>query len=90
MQEYQVVASVTNNRLDLAGQSSFWCGFCNRRVLLRNHGAAASDERFNHIDIEHFKKGERGQDWSSPFLEADGGELNDCKAVGRKRKFAVV
>jgi hypothetical protein len=78
---------MTNNRLDLAGQSDFWCGFCNRRVPL-GHGPAASDERFNHIDIEHFKKGERGQDWSSPLLEMDCGEL-DRKAPRRKRKFVA-
>lgn len=85
MQEYQI-ASATNNRLDLNGQSDFWCGFCNRRVMLKSHGAAALDERFNHIDIEHFKKGERGQDWASP-----SGEMVDVKLEkGRKRKFTAV
>jgi hypothetical protein len=84
MQEYQIVAAM-NNRLDLTGQSDFWCGFCNRRVLLRSHGSAALDERFNHIDIAHFKKGERGKDWVSPVVEMDV-KLDK----GRKRKFAVV
>lgn len=78
-----------NNRLDFAGQSDFWCGFCNHRVPLRSHGPAALDERFNHIDIEHFKKGERGQDWCSPLLEMDCEGLNGSKTVGRKRKFAA-
>lgn len=75
----------TNNRLDLTGQSDFWCGFCNRRVLLKSHGAAALDERFNHIDIQHFKKGERGQDWASPSCEIVDAKLDK----GRKRKFAA-
>jgi hypothetical protein len=44
------------------------------------------DERFNHIDIEHFKKGERGQDWSSPLLEMNE-DLDGRKT--RKRKLAV-
>ncbi|KAJ5177517.1 Zinc finger C2H2 [Penicillium coprophilum] len=103
--EYQVAASTGNNRLDLAGQSHFWCGFCNCRVPLRNHGPEASDERFNHIDIEHFKKGERGQDWRFPSSSLDGDEMNQTKDVAvqtfdrsrktaatseRKRKYAAV
>lgn len=42
-------------------------------MLLRNSGAAALDERFNHIDVEHFKKGERGRDWCLQALEGNGG-----------------
>ncbi|KAK9860302.1 zinc finger protein [Penicillium brevicompactum] len=80
------IAAATNNRLDLNGQSDFWCGFCNRRVGLKSQGAAALDERFNHIDIEHFKKGERGQDWASPSVGTTDAKLDK----GRKRKFAVV
>jgi hypothetical protein len=64
--EYEVAASASKNRLDLTDGSQFWCGFCDRRVPLRSDGAAALDERFNHIDRDHFKKGERGQDWRFP------------------------
>lgn len=60
------------SRLDLAEQSHFWCGFCSRNVSLRNSGAAALDERFNHIDVEHFKKGEKGRDWCFPTATAEG------------------
>jgi hypothetical protein len=103
--EYQVAASADNDRLDLADQSDFWCGFCNHRVPLTNQGLAGRDERFNHIDIEHFKKGERGQDWQFPSLSLEREEMDRCedevhtskdtsrKAVTagqRKRKFAVV
>ncbi|KAJ5166569.1 uncharacterized protein N7482_005350 [Penicillium canariense] len=57
----RVKTAVHNSRLDLADQPHFWCGFCTRNVSLGNCGAAALDERFNHIDVEHFKKGERGE-----------------------------
>ncbi|KAJ5127465.1 hypothetical protein N7448_008244 [Penicillium atrosanguineum] len=63
-------STLNASRLDLANQSQFWCGFCNRTIELRSHGPAALDERFNHIDIEHFKKGERGRDWC--FSSGDG------------------
>ncbi|KAJ5199635.1 Zinc finger C2H2 [Penicillium cf. griseofulvum] len=92
---YQVAASAGNNRLDLAGQSHFWCGFCNCRVPLRNHGPEASDERFNHIDIEHFKKGERGQDWRFPSSSLDGDEMDQTRDLAvqtfdHSRKAAVI
>ncbi|KAJ5121225.1 uncharacterized protein N7515_009186 [Penicillium bovifimosum] len=103
--EYKVAASASNNRLDLAEQTDFWCGFCNHRVPLSNHGLAGRDERFNHIDIEHFKKGERGQDWRFPSSSPGGEEMDRCEdevlmskdtsrksltAGQRKRKFALV
>jgi hypothetical protein len=39
------------------------------------------DERFNHIDIEHFKKGERGQDWRFPSSSLVGDEMNQTEDV---------
>ncbi|CDM29245.1 Zinc finger, C2H2-like [Penicillium roqueforti FM164] len=77
--EYHVAAWAGNHRLDLAGQSDFWCGFCNHRVTLKTHGPEALDERFNHIDIEHFKKGERGQDWRFPSSSLEGNEMDQTK-----------
>ncbi|KAJ5675832.1 hypothetical protein N7462_008729 [Penicillium macrosclerotiorum] len=59
-------AALPPSRLDLADRPHFWCGFCTRNVPLRNHGSAALDERFNHIDVEHFKKGQRGREWAFP------------------------
>lgn len=84
------------SRLDLADQSQFWCGFCSRDVKLRNSGAAALDERFNHIDAEHFKKGERGRDWCLLSLGGTGGGEVGSKSPlqtaersnGRKRKYS--
>ncbi|KAJ5658119.1 uncharacterized protein N7484_001768 [Penicillium longicatenatum] len=82
-------ASLSATRLDLADQSHFWCGLCSRTVPLQSTGSTALDERFNHIDIEHFKKGERGHDWVSPeFRESailPGAEANGTcvKAAGQ-------
>lgn len=39
------------------------------------------DERFNHIDIEHFKKGERGQDWRFPSSPLEGDKMDQSKDV---------
>ncbi|KAJ5088189.1 hypothetical protein N7456_011805 [Penicillium angulare] len=89
-----------STRLDLADQAHFWCGLCSRSILLQSHGAAALDERFNHIDTEHFKKGERGCDWAFPELNEaillPGAGANPVRNVGlpsgselnsRKRKY---
>ncbi|KAJ5623775.1 Zinc finger C2H2 [Penicillium lagena] len=101
--ESGIRASVCSTRLDMANQSQFWCGFCNHTVSLRNDGQAAWDERFDHIDSEHFKKGERGQDWCFPlvgaiFLLDQGGPLDECPSSAgpqqegnrRKRKLAAL
>jgi hypothetical protein len=58
------------------------------------------DERFNHIDVEHFKKGERGRDWCLLRVESGGvsGEVGSKiemgqgqgaeRSNGRKRKYS--
>ena len=53
-------------------------------MLLRNSGAAALDERFNHIDVEHFKKGERGRDWCLQAPEGNGGAEADVVRKSEK------
>lgn len=73
-------STLNASRIDLADQSQFWCGFCNRSIALHSHGPAALDERFNHIDIEHFKKGERGRDWCLP--SGDGQSVLDKSVAG--------
>jgi hypothetical protein len=52
-------------------------------------GAAALDERFNHIDVEHFKKGERGGDWRFPTLGLTAcgrGDDEDDDGEGRRKR----
>ncbi len=48
-------------------QSSFWCGFCEKIIVLQKKGLEGADERFNHID-EHFKK--KRDPWS--WVDMDG------------------
>ena len=50
-------------RIGRNGQSGFWCGFCKKIVKLEKKDLEAWDERFNHIDNFHFKKGERIDTW---------------------------
>lgn len=50
-------------RIGRNGQSGFWCGFCKKIVKLEKKDLEAWDERFNHIDDFHFKKGERIDKW---------------------------
>ncbi|KAJ5820551.1 hypothetical protein N7474_006142 [Penicillium riverlandense] len=101
--EAGIRTSVCSTRLDMASQSEFWCGFCNHAISLRNDSQAAWDERLDHIDSEHFKKGERGQGWSFPsvsaiFLLNPDGVLDECSGSpgpGReenpkKRKLAAL
>ncbi|THC93062.1 hypothetical protein EYZ11_007459 [Aspergillus tanneri] len=64
--EEEVRAAICKNRIGRNGQSQFWCGFCRNIVPLKSQGLAAWNERFNHIDMEHFKKGERIGDWLLP------------------------
>lgn len=50
-------------RVGRNGQCGFWCGFCQTVVRLEKMGIEAWDERFNHIDDEHFKKGTKVEEW---------------------------
>lgn len=44
----------------------FWCGFCREHLLLESTTIdKAWNERFNHIDEEHFKTGQRIDEWQS-------------------------
>ncbi|KAL2794085.1 hypothetical protein BJX66DRAFT_338226 [Aspergillus keveii] len=62
----QVQASVSKNRLDWNGSPKFWCGFCRDIIHVQGEGLVALNQRFNHIDIEHYQKGERIDDWLLP------------------------
>ncbi|KKA18393.1 hypothetical protein T310_7656 [Rasamsonia emersonii CBS 393.64] len=59
---------LTKNRIGRNGQNQFWCGFCRKILPLTSKGLDAWNERFDHIDMEHFKRGQRIDDW----LPAEG------------------
>lgn len=61
--EQYVKDQCKKRRVGRNGQCGFWCGFCQTVVRLEKWGIEAWDERFNHIDDEHFKKGARVEDW---------------------------
>ncbi|KAJ5491518.1 hypothetical protein N7539_003085, partial [Penicillium diatomitis] len=93
----KTTSAVHSARLDVAQQSQFWCGFCAHFVPLRTSGSLALDERFNHIDTEHFKKGVRGMEWQFPSASVTGGHglaaggyqsVTALERGSRKRKLA--
>lgn len=57
MNDAEIRKQSQNNRIGRNGQSGFWCGFCRRIVTLEGRGLEAWDQRFNHIDREHFNAG---------------------------------
>ncbi|KAB8267735.1 hypothetical protein BDV30DRAFT_219477 [Aspergillus minisclerotigenes] len=65
-EDKEVQAALSKNSIGPHGQSQFWCGFCRDIIPLKGQGLAAWNERFNHIDSEHFKNGERIEDWLLP------------------------
>ncbi len=68
--EEQIREQSKRVRIGRNGQSGFWCGFCKMVVALRCKGLEAWDERFDHIDDFHFKKGEKIDERWYP-LESD-------------------
>ncbi|EPS26002.1 hypothetical protein PDE_00938 [Penicillium oxalicum 114-2] len=99
----RVVPAVQASRLDVAHQSQYWCGFCTQYLPLSSSGAMALDERFNHIDVEHFKKGVKGKQWCFPSTSIAGNTdavvgsvfasenvtLHGLERVSRKRKLGT-
>ncbi|KAL1965978.1 hypothetical protein VTN77DRAFT_4918 [Rasamsonia byssochlamydoides] len=54
---------LVKNRIGRNGQNQFWCGFCRKIIPLTTKGLDAWNERFDHIDMKHFKQGQRIGDW---------------------------
>ena len=50
-------------RIGRNGHSGFWCGFCQTVIMVEKKNQEAFDERFTHIDSQHFDKGERVETW---------------------------
>ncbi|PGH18480.1 hypothetical protein AJ80_04450 [Polytolypa hystricis UAMH7299] len=65
----KIKQALRKNRIGRNGQFQFWCGFCRKLISLTKQGIDAWDERFDHIDEEHFKKGQRIDDWMPPVGE---------------------
>lgn len=63
------------NRIGRNGQSGFWCGFCRKIVTLTTRGLDAWDERFNHIDCEHFRKEQTIDHWYPLDKDLPVGEI---------------
>ncbi|KAL8834460.1 MAG: hypothetical protein Q9176_007484 [Flavoplaca citrina] len=51
------------DRIGRNGQGKFWCGFCKKIVELKTKGLDAWEERFRHIDDQHYKQGQTIYDW---------------------------
>ncbi|KAL9007557.1 MAG: hypothetical protein Q9180_009626, partial [Flavoplaca navasiana] len=51
------------HRIGRNGQGKFWCGFCRQIVELKTKGLDAWEERFRHIDDQHYKQGRTIFDW---------------------------
>ncbi|RAH76423.1 hypothetical protein BO86DRAFT_15763 [Aspergillus japonicus CBS 114.51] len=92
--EDEVRAALSDSRISRDGRASFWCGFCRKDVPL-GPGLEAWNERFDHIDTEHYKKGERIEDWvlSSDQLtgnrELHGGNETMSADVGCESEPAI-
>ncbi|KAL4944358.1 hypothetical protein BDV06DRAFT_94945 [Aspergillus oleicola] len=64
--DQEVQTLIVQNQLGWNGEPHFWCGFCREVVKVWGGGLAAWNQRFNHIDGEHFKKGKRIEEWFFP------------------------
>ncbi|KAI4223114.1 MAG: hypothetical protein LQ349_007492, partial [Xanthoria aureola] len=58
-----IQAQCKRHRIGRNGQGKFWCGFCQEIVELKKKGLDAWEERFGHIDNQHYKKGQTIYDW---------------------------
>lgn len=63
------------------GQTAFWCGFCQKIVKLHKQGLEAWDERFNHIDDNHFKNGCGIEHWYELDRDIPNGLLRNGRSL---------
>ncbi|KAL4969250.1 putative C2H2 finger domain protein [Aspergillus stella-maris] len=69
--EQELRTLIVKDQLGWNGEPYFWCGFCRGIVRLTGSGFVAWDERFDHIDGEHFGKGGRVEEWFPSSGKAD-------------------
>ena len=65
-------------------QTSYWCGFC-RKIIRQaeKRGSEAQNERYDHIDDCHFKKGQRVDEWLPIGGHAPRGGKSGKRALGQ-------
>ncbi|KAL8671475.1 MAG: hypothetical protein Q9168_004025 [Polycauliona sp. 1 TL-2023] len=61
--EQYIQTQCKQHRIGRNGQGKFWCGFCQEIVELKTKGLEAWEERFRHIDDQHYKKKQTIYDW---------------------------
>ncbi|KAK2749765.1 hypothetical protein FQN55_003001 [Onygenales sp. PD_40] len=64
--DLKIKEALKANKIGRNGQFQFWCGFCRKLISLQKEGLDAWEERFTHIDGEHFRKGQDIADWLPP------------------------
>ncbi|PGG96257.1 hypothetical protein GX51_07925 [Blastomyces parvus] len=72
--------TVKRNEIGRNGQFQFWCGFCRKLIRLRKEGQDAWDERFDHIDNEHYKQNQTIETW----VHLEGHFTKQCEEKGEK------
>lgn len=77
------------NRIGRNGQSGFWCGFCQKIVTLSKRGLEAWDERFDHIDRQHFHKDQTIDQWYPLDKDLPLGEMLPSDSINTDPSPAV-
>lgn len=67
-EEHKITTFLKTDEIGRNGQSRFWCGFCRKIIALNHRGMDAWNERFNHIDEQHFRHGEKIETWQHPEI----------------------
>ncbi|EAS36865.3 uncharacterized protein CIMG_02219 [Coccidioides immitis RS] len=79
LDECRIWKCLRTNRIGRNGQGRFWCGFCRKLVESEPRGSNAWKDRINHIDVEHFRKGQSIEDWLLPSGHFTKGEVRRRK-----------
>lgn len=78
-EEHKISTFLKTDEIGRNRQSRFWCGFCRKIIALKHRGMDAWNERFNHIDEQHFKMGETIDTWQHPEIQSDSPDHDDGK-----------
>ncbi|KAI1941790.1 hypothetical protein LOZ66_001271 [Ophidiomyces ophidiicola] len=78
LSDARIKVSLRTDKIGRNGQGQFWCGFCCKLVQLQSEGLDAWQDRFNHIDKEHFNQGQCIENWLLP---------SGCHTKGRAKQL---